>query len=49
MAWRNAYKLQDNPEPYQTSERHRENGRGWNIRRTSEERSYRTEKRVDKA
>ena len=30
MAWRNAYKLQDNPEPYQTSERHRENGRRWN-------------------
>ena len=42
-------KLQDNPEPYQTSERHRENGRRWNIRSTSEERSYRTEKRVDKA
>ena len=35
--------------PYQTSERHRENGRRWNIRSTSEERSYRNQKRVDKA
>ena len=46
MAGRYAHKLQDDPEPCKTSQRDRGNVRGRNIRCTSEEGSYRSEKRV---